>query len=116
MVLNHLLDSQFKAFLEFLQSLIQFTLNPVILEQLERGKLIPILNDFSAGNRTLVLKLQGDGTGNRTIDHLAKLIEKSITEDQLAERRLVFKLPMVGPTPFDIFIRIGKAIQNIVVI
>ena len=66
MVLNHLLDSQFKTFMEFLPSLLQFTLNPVILEQLERGKLwIPILNDFPAGDRTLVLILQGDGTVNR---------------------------------------------------
>ena len=82
MGLNHLQrGNSFKSFQEFYRSALAFLANPVIFEGCEKKRLYPVLGDFPAWDRLVVLLLQGDGTGRRTINHLADLLRASTTPD-----------------------------------
>ena len=93
MALNHILKNRFKTFKEFLQSLIQFMLNKEIYRQACLGVLFLILGDYPCWDRMVVLLLQGERKGRRTLQHLADLIAASATDEQRVALLEMFDIP-----------------------
>jgi hypothetical protein len=85
LALNHLLSQNFKSFKEFLRSLFQYMINPVIWECLTTQEILIILGDFPCWDRMRVLLLQGEGVGRRTPQHLGDLFKHSVSDSQKQE-------------------------------
>ena len=100
MGLNHLQrGNSFKSFKEFLMSALAFMANPEIFEGCENKRLYCLLGDFPEFDRMTVLLLQGDGTGRRTIAHLAELLSASITPD--LKQKFQFLVDDQGQVPYE---------------
>lgn len=75
--MNHLHHSHFKSFMEILQSLLGFIANPLIFNECEKGRYFLLGGDWPGWNMSIVIILQGEGKGRRTLEYLSELIEAS---------------------------------------
>ena len=121
-MLHHCLDDHFKSFMEFTRSILEFLLREIVLLKLEAGQLIPIEGDFPEFDRQYSILLQGDGTGRRTLEHLALLFELSARPDQVAYIMENFEFFAAGrplmegetSVPSAIWLRLAKASQKFI--